>query len=92
MSTVRPACPMRHSLLCVVGLVVLGLLLPCATHAQNAGGLLQQGKDLLNRKDYRKAEEILSERLPGLVQVSGAGERPEAPAGPGPGERPVQPV
>lgn len=44
------------------------------------------------RRIVEEAEAILSERLPGLVQVSGAGERPAPSAGPAPGERPVQPV
>ncbi|MBI3024848.1 MAG: nitronate monooxygenase [Candidatus Tectomicrobia bacterium] len=43
------------------------------------------------RRVVEEAEEILSERLPGLVHTPHAGERPAPAEGPGPGERPVTP-
>src|SRR5450759_3214543 len=59
MSIVRLARPTHFSVL-LVGLIVASCLVPRAAWAQDAGGLIRQGKDLLTRKDYRKAEDVFS--------------------------------
>jgi len=59
MSIVRLARPTHFSVL-LVGLIVASCLVPRAACAQDAGDLIRQGKDLLTRKDYRKAEDVFS--------------------------------
>ncbi|MEK6711005.1 MAG: nitronate monooxygenase [Nitrospinota bacterium] len=68
--------------------------------AQEASLLIGQDAGLIHailpaaevvRRVVEEAEEILAERLPGLVRLAHAGERGAPPAGAGPGERPVQP-
>jgi tetratricopeptide (TPR) repeat protein len=59
MSNVRLGRATHFSLL-LVALIVASCLLPCYVGAQDVGDLIRQGKDLLTRKDFRRAEEAFS--------------------------------
>jgi NAD(P)H-dependent flavin oxidoreductase YrpB (nitropropane dioxygenase family) len=68
--------------------------------AQEASILIGQDAGLIRavvpaaevvRRVVEEAEEILAERLPGLLYTPRTGERPAPATGPGPGERPVTP-